>query len=234
MTDTENVKKENLHEGHRGRLRERFRSNGLEGFDQHQIIELLLFYTCPRKDTNELAHVLVNKFGNIAGVMDASYEQLTSVKGISENTATLFKIIPECLSVYYNSRSDGISYDNTEKLKELFKPHFVGITHEEFRLASFDNNLRLINNVLISAGSPSAAPIETRKIIEVIVHDRTSNVAVAHNHPNGIPSPSNEDVSATRQLSTTLKALGVTLLDHVIVGDRSAVSMRDMAYMNVF
>lgn len=234
MGNDEKKSKENLHEGHRARMRERFRQNGFNGFNEHQIIELLLFYTCPRKDTNELAHILVNKFGSIAGILDADFDDLISVNGISENTATLFKIIPKFLPVYYNSRSDGLIYDNINKLKNLFKPYFVGLTHEEFRLACFDNNLHMIKNILIAEGGPASTPIEIRKITEEVIHSNSPSIAIAHNHPKGVPSPSKEDIAATRFINTTMKAIGVELLDHIIVGDASVVSMREMTYINVF
>ncbi len=231
-----NVKKDavNVHAGHRARMRERFRKCGIDGFNEHQIIELLLFYTCPRKDTNELAHTLINKFGSIAGVMNADYEELTAINGISENTATLFKFIPQFLHIYYSSNTSGTSYDNLDKLKNLFKPYFVGLTHEEFRLACFDNNLRVVSNVLISTGSPSGTSVEKRKIVEEIVRAKSTTVAIAHNHPRGIPTPSQNDIAATRTICSELKAIDVKLLDHIIVGELSVISMREMAYMNVF
>ncbi len=231
--NTEN-KKENPHENHRERMRKRFRENGFNGFDDHQIIELLLFYTCPRKDTNVLAHTLINRFGSIAGILDASYEDLISIKGISENSATLFKIIPKMLSVYYNSRSDGMVYDNFQKLKELFTPHFVGLTHEEFRLACFNNNLQVVSNILISAGAPSFTYINARKIVEEAFRVKSDYVVLAHNHPNGSPAPSIDDVNTTRSLNRSLKALGINLLDHVIIGKNSSASMRELACIDVF
>ena len=234
MSEEKKDKKVNLHEGHRARMRERFRKSGFSDFNEHQIIELLLFYTCPRIDTNELAHVLVNKFGTIAGIMDASYEDLTAVQGGSENTATLFKIISSFLPIYFNSRSDGTVYDNTDKLKTLFRPQFVGLTHEQFRLACLDSNLRAVSNVLISEGSPNSSPFEMRKIVEETFKAKSVNVVIAHNHPKGLPAPSEEDIASTRYISTALRALGVTLLDHIIVGERSAASMREMSYINVF
>lgn len=224
----------NVHEGHRIRMRKRFRETGFNGFEEHQIIELLLFYTCPRRDTNGLAHELINKFGSISGVMDASYEELTAVKGVSEATATLFKIIPKFLPVYYNSRSCGRVYDDSDKLKELFEPYFVGLTHEEFRLACFDNNLRLVSNILIDTGSPSGAPVNMRKLTEEVFRAKSVNIAIAHNHPKGVPVPSESDICATRTISTTMRSLGVKLLDHIIVGELSSASMRDCAVMNIF
>ncbi len=226
--------KENLHEGHRARLRENFRKGGFTGFSEHQIIELLLFYCCPRKDTNELAHVLINRFGSIAGILNAKYEELESVSGISENAATLFKIIPKFLPIYYNSLSNGNVYDDTDKLKELFKPYFVGLDHEEFRIACFDNNMRLIKNVLISTGSPSSAPIEMRKIIEEVIKTNATSLVIAHNHPKGVPSPSSADMTVTRTISNVMKSIDIKLLDHIIVGESSVLSMCDMAYLNIF
>lgn len=234
MAEKKDNTKVNLHEGHRARMRERFRQSGFDDFNDHQIIELLLFYTCPRIDTNELAHTLVNQFGSIAGIFDASFEDLIAVKGISENTATLFKIIPKFLSKYYNSRSDGKVYDNVKMLKDFFKPHFIGLTHEQFRLACFDSNLRVISNVLIAEGSPDSSPFEMRKIVEEAFKAKSSHVAIAHNHPKGTPMPSESDIAATRYIGTTLKAVNIELIDHIIVGERSAVSMKEMAYINIF
>lgn len=234
MSEEKKDKKVNLHEGHRARMRERFRKSGFDDFDEHQIIELLLFYTCPRIDTNELAHTLVNHFGTIAGIMNASYEDLTSVKGVSENTATLFKIISGFLPIYFNSLSDGKVYDNTDKLKTLFITQFVGLAHEQFRLACLDTNLRVVSSVIVSEGSPNSSPFEMRKIVEEAFKSKSVNVVIAHNHPKGLPAPSEEDIAATRYISTTLRSVGVTLLDHIIVGERSAASMREMSYINVF
>ncbi len=226
--------KNNLHDGHRARLRERFRTNGFNGFNDHQIIELLLFYCCPRKDTNELAHILINRFGGIAGIFDAEYEELISVSGISENAATLFKIIPKVLPVYYNSRSNGETYDDFDKLKELFRPYFVGLKHEEFRIACFDNKLRILKNVLISAGGPSSTPMELRKITEEVIRSNAAALAIAHNHPKGVPSPSAADAAVTRTINDAMKAIDIKLLDHIIAGESSVVSMRELAYINVF
>ena len=125
-------------------------------------------------------------------------------------------------------------YDNSDKLKNLFKPYFVGLTHEEFRIACFDNNLHLLSNILISTGGPSSSPFDMRKIAEEIFRTKASSVAVAHNHPKGIPNPSADDVCSTRFINQTLKALGVSLLDHIIIGERSDASIRQLGYMNVF
>ncbi len=224
----------NVHDGHRQRMRNRFIETGFKGFEPHQIIEMLLFYACPRKDTNELAHMLIKKFGSLAGIFDASVQDLMSVNGISENAAVLFKMIPKCVPLYFESKTEDEVYDNTDKLKELFRPWFVGVSREEFRIACFDNNLKLINNRLASDGGPSASAVDMRKLVEIVMLDNTSLIAIAHNHPSGFPIPSKDDIMVTRIINTTMKTIGVTLLDHIIVGANQVVSMKESALINIF
>ena len=224
----------NIHEGHRQRMRNRFIETGFNGFEQHQIVEMLLFYACPRKDTNELAHILIKKYGSLAGVFDASVQELMTVNGITENAAVLFNMIPKCVPIYFESKTEDEVYDNTDKLKELFRPWFMGVSREEFRIACFDNNLKLINNRLLSDGGPSASIVDMRKLVEIVIKDKTSIIAVAHNHPTGFPIPSKEDIAVTRLINTTMKTIGVTLLDHIIVGANQVISMKDSAFINIF
>lgn len=221
--------KKNLHEGHRKRMRERFRKTGFDGFTEHQILELILFYSNPRRDTNEIAHELINAFGSISGVLDADYTDLAAIKNVTENTATLLKIIPNFMPVYYSSRQRGEIYNSAEKLKALFKPCFVGLTHEELRVACFNCNLELISNVMISRGSPTTAAVEMRTLIETVLKYNSASIAVAHNHPGADPTPSNEDIRFTRLLTSTVNAISIEMLDHIIVGESEVTSMREIA-----
>ncbi len=227
-------KKINVHEGHRARMRKRFRETGFEGFNDHEIIEMLLFYTCPRKDTNSLAHTLIDRFGSIAGIMDADYDELVRINNITENTATLFKIIPKFLPFYYNSRLKEQIYSDCDALKEMFSAYFVGLTHEEFRLACFDNNFRMISNILISSGTSSSASVNIRKIIEETLRTKAAFIAIAHNHPHGDSLASSEDIEATRRINEAMGLIEVELIDHIIVAENCAVSMRQMGYKTIF
>jgi len=224
----------NVHEGHRARMRRRFRETGFEGFNDHEILEMLLYYACPRKDMNEIAHELINRFGSIAGVLDADYEELITVKNITENSATLFKMIPKFLPVYYNSRSEGVIYNSCDKLMSLFEPYFVGLTHEEFRLACFDSNLRVLSNILIASGSPSASEFSMRKIIAEVLRTNAVSAVIAHNHPRSDSLASREDQEATRQISFILKHLDVQLVDHIIVIENRSISLRQLGYITIF
>ncbi|MCL2053090.1 MAG: hypothetical protein FWG90_01435 [Oscillospiraceae bacterium] len=225
---------ENLNAGHRQRMRKRFLKSGFTDFEPHQIIEMLLFYTCPRKDTNKLAHTVLNRFGSIAGVFEADADELAALPGISENAAVLFKMIPECAAVYFSARSEKITYDNTKKLKALFTPCFIGQTREKLYFACFDNDLRLIENIVVSSGTAFASEINVRKIIETAIKSNATLAALAHNHPNGLPTPSSEDNRATRIINYMLKAIGVKLLDHIIVGANQSISMRDVSDSAIF
>jgi DNA repair protein RadC len=227
--------KKNIHKGHREKMRRRFFESGLAGFAPHEIVEFLLFFTIPRQNTNEMAHRLINKFTNIADLFDAPIDALRDA-GLSDNTASLFKIIPQIFPVYYASKASGETYDNCSKLKELFTYQYPGIANEQFRIACFDNNLHLINNkvYITDIGIGTHTVVNFRKITELIVKNDTYNVAVSHNHPNALPVPSPEDINVTRNLNRLLKAIGVNLFDHIIVGRNDSFSMRENDILGVF
>ena len=222
----------NVHDGHRERMRKRFNETGsFDGFSEHEIIEMLLFYTHPRRNTNEIAHELINRFGSIAGIIEAEYDDLIQVKYITDGAATLFKMIPKFLPIYYNSKNNGMIYDNSQKLITLFEPYFVGLAHEEFRAAYFDNKLALIKNIALDSGDPSGSPVNIRKLVEIALRENASTVAIAHNHPKTSSKPSTADINTTREIIDVLRPMKIDFLDHVIVGEDSTISFRDKAYI---
>lgn len=233
MSETSSSKNNlNVHDGHRERMRLRFReTESFEGFSEHEIIEMLLFYTHPRRNTNEIAHELIDKFGSIAGIIEAEYEELMKVKYITENAATLFKMIPKFLPIYYNSKNNGIIYDTPTKLIDLFEPYFVGLSHEEFRAAYFDNKLALIKNVALDSGDPSGTAVNIRNLIEIALREKAVTVAIAHNHPKTDPKPSTGDLNTTQQIIDALRPLRIDFLDHIIVGENTTLSLRDSTYI---
>lgn len=218
--------KNNVHAGHRQRMKEMFLKNGFEGFSEHQILEMVLFYTYPRIDTNEIAHNLINRFGGLCGVFDASVEDLVNIGGITTNSAVLIKMIPLSMRAYNMSRIQHSTFDNTDKLCELFKGCFPGDAKECFYVAVFDDDLHLVRNTVVCKGGPSAAPVDMRRIAEIVLRSGATLVAVAHNHPKSTCEPSDTDVMTTRRIGTFLATFGVHLLDHIVVGRDGAVSMR--------
>lgn len=235
--DNNNIKSveaANLHEGHRKRVRDKFLETGIAGFNDHQLIEFLLFYSCPRRDTNELAHRLINRFGSVAGVFDASVNDLLSIEGMSQNAAALFKLIPQCMQIYYTSRTQSICIDSTEKMKDAFLAGFIGHTNEVFRVMCFDNDLRITSSRIICSGGPSCADITIRSIVETVIGAGSTLIALGHNHPTGQAVPSSDDISATRRIMDVMKAIGVKVLDHIIVAPGETVSMRELGTLSFF
>lgn len=217
-----------LHSGHRERLKKRFLETGFSGFNEHQIMELLLFYAYPRVDTNNKAHELINKFGSIPGIFNASYDELTKNGLLTESAAVLIKIILGIIPIYSSTQSKGMEYNDSAKLKTLFEPHFIGLDHEELHLACLDSQLRLIDYQVISRGGLTSSNIDVRRLVEVALAAKSSNVAIAHNHPNAPSKPSSEDIHFTRNLNMVLRFMNINMTDHIIVGEKGSFSVRDM------
>ena len=214
-----------LHDGHRQRLIQRFLEEDLDNFEPHNVLELLLFYAIPRKDTNELAHVLMDTFGSLKGVFDAPYEELIKVTGIGPNTAALLKLVPSLTRTYYSSDARSIILDTSEKSGEYFLPYYIGQTEEVVRLACLDAGGKVISNQILHRGSANAAEVNIRKIVNIALRNNAMGVILAHNHPGGLPLPSEEDVATTKSIREALIPMGILLMDHIIVAGQDYVSM---------
>lgn len=217
-----------IHDGHRNRLKKRFLENGLAGFEDHNILELLLFYSLPRSDTNEIAHNLLNEFKNISGVFDAPVEQLCKIKGVSLHTATLIKLIPELFSVYHTDKTkDTKIISSTNLAGQFFVPRFYGKLNEEVHIALLDDKKKVIKSEKIFEGTVNSAPITVKKVISAAVNSNATGVIIAHNHPGGIALPSRSDIKVTEKLYKALKLINIQLCDHIIVADDDFVSLAD-------
>ncbi len=207
-----------MHENHRSRLKKRFIAEGLDSFEDHNKLELLLFYALPRCDTNEIAHDLINNFGSLRNVFDAEISELVKISGISEHSAILIKMIPALARHYikYDDLADEI-YDSIEKIGQYFIRRYVGITTETVMIMLLDNSNRLIKYVDAGQGIINSTDVPIRKIVQSALDNNASSVVLAHNHPNGTTVPSNDDINATFKLSDILDSLGITLLEHIVV-----------------
>ena len=214
-----------LHDGHRQRLIQRFLEEDLDNFEPHNALELLLFYAIPRKDTNELAHVLMDTFGSLKGVFDAPYEELIKVTGIGPNTAALLKLVPSLTRTYYSSDARSVILDTSEKSGEYFLPYYIGQTEEVVRLACLDAGGKVISNQILHRGSANAAEVNMRKIVNIALRNNAMGVILAHNHPGGLPLPSEEVVATTKSIREALMPMGILLMDHIIVAGQDYVSM---------
>ena len=221
-------KEPSLHTGHRSRVKDEVRRRGLEALPEHRVLELLLFYAIPRGDTNGLAHRLIDRFGSLAGVLDASVEDLCAVSGVGEHTALLLRMIPELCSRYVASRSEaGDTADSSASVRELLTPYFFGARNEMVYLLCLDGKRKVLGVRKIAEGSVSAAEVTARRITEEALALRASYVILAHNHVSGIALPSQQDCATTRYLAQVLEPIGIELSDHVIFCDDDMVSLHD-------
>ena len=214
------AEKEVLHSGHRQRMRQRFLLSDFDGFAEHEILEVLLYYAIPRIDTNEIAHRLLHHFGSLSAVFDADPQELVKVKGVSEHTAELLKMIPSLARVYLSGKQEKHPSLNTaEKMGRYLIEQFVGRTNEVVLLICLDSSLRLIRCETISEGSVSSAHVDMKRIAERVIRLNAPCAVLAHNHPRGLAVPSNDDILITREVKRTLSALDVKLVDHIVVAD---------------
>lgn len=213
-------------EGHRKRLRERFREEGLDHFDEVNVLELLLFYAKPRIDTKNLARELLNQFGSLSRVLEATPAELETVEGVGENTSTLLTLVTQLGRYYLVNRSDNPKILNTtEKYGRFLVGNFHGRREESVFLLCLDAKCKMLACQLVGQGSVSSANVPIRKIVELALAANATTVVLAHNHPSGLAIPSEEDKEATERLAIALGAMDIVLADHVIVADEDFVSL---------
>lgn len=224
----------NPHEGHRKRLKARFLREGLSSFEPHNTIELLLFYAIPRRDTNEIAHALLEKFGTLERVFNAPMDELCTISGMTENAAILLKLLPQLMRDYALSAIDGEPLDSSRKMRDYCIKSYIGATVEIVRVLCLDNKLRILADEVAYEGSVSKAEINLRKIVQIAFAQGTDTIILTHNHPIGNEIASDADIAATNYLIKGLRSVGITLLDHIIVGGNRATSMRECGYFSTF
>ncbi|MDD6284502.1 MAG: JAB domain-containing protein [Firmicutes bacterium] len=225
-----------MHEGHRSRLKNRFLKDGLDGFELHNVVELLLFFGIPYKDTNEIAHRLCDRFGTLSNIIDAPFEQLCEISGVGENAATLIKLIAPLSRLYLEDKySDSEPLDCVDRIGEYILAKYRFYDYEFFSMLSMDSSLNVISFDIVNKGVVNATEVSVRNAVTTALRTGAVNVAIAHNHPGGSALPSTEDIITTKKLIESLKLVGVTVVDHIIVADNDFVSLRSsMQYEKLF
>jgi len=217
---------ESIHKGHRQRLKERFLQQGLDNFTDIQVLELALFYAIPRRDTNPIAHALLDHFGSLSQVLEAPVEELMKIPGMGENAAILLHLIMETGRYYLVNRSTQSKVLPTlEDCANYLVPFFHGRRLETVFLLCLDAKCKVLCCKEVGEGSVNSAGISVRKIVETALGASASAVVLAHNHPSGVAIPSGEDVQTTRRVAMALQAVDVQLVDHIVVADADYVSM---------
>lgn len=201
----------------------------------HNILELLLFYGIPYRDTNDAAHRLTEKFGSLSGVLEAPVEELMQTDGIGENTAVLIKLVRD-IAVKYNAEKlnpSGVSAG--EELNAVLTAVFSCEPRECMYLVSLTSDGTVIRTVRLSEGTPDTVRLDNRLLAEVALRQNCSSIILAHNHPCGFAVPSQADAAATAEISALLKQLGIHLADHIIVSGKDCFSMASSTkYADIF
>ena len=227
----------NEHADHRQRMKDRFLENGLDIFDEHQVIELLLFFGIPRRDTNVIAHRLIKRFGSLRDVLDAPYEELLTVDGIGEHAATLIKLSAELSRRYLLSESlDTERFDTVEKLGKFLINLFLGKRNEEVYLLTFNGKMEMLSCDKLADGLSNLVSFSVKPLIESAILTHASGIVLAHNHPGGIASPSGSDISLTDQLMYMCDQISIPLIEHFVVAGNSyypIIKRRDDEYDNM-
>ncbi|MBR4304199.1 MAG: DNA repair protein RadC [Clostridia bacterium] len=216
-----------IHDGHRQRVYDRLRKEGLDSFSPHNVLELLLFYSIPRADTNEIAHRLIDRFGSVAAVLDAPESELVKVSGIGEHSATLIKLIPQLARYYMTDKTADIIIGSSRQAGEYLLPRYVGRSVETVMMVCLDNKNKVINTTIVHEGSVNVSEVSVQAIASVALQSKASAVILAHNHPDGVALPSNDDIATTKVICRSLGLLSIRMIDHIIIGDNDYVSLAD-------
>ena len=216
-----------LHDGHRERMRTRINNDGIESLQPHEVLEYILYAFVPRKDTNLLAHKLIQRFGSLSGVFDASVEELSTIEGISYVTATFIHSLAGISNYYQKDKTKHFEkLDTLEKVTKYMCKLAGYETKEKLYLLMFNSRVQLIKTEIISKGTVNKVNLYTREIAELALRYKATGVMLCHNHPSGNITPSFTDKEVTQRLYTSLRMINIKLLDHIIVYGDTYYSMK--------
>ena len=222
-----------IHDGHREKMRQRFMTGGLDAFADHEILELLLYYAIPRRDTNPIAHALMERYGSLPAVLAAPMEDLKRTEGIGESAAVLLHLVPQvCRRARLAQVGEDQVLNSSERAGSYLLECFDGESREVIYQLCLDRKGKLLACKRLGEGSVASADLDVRRLVENAILTGASAVILAHNHPSGVAMPSDGDYTATMRVRAALNAIGIELADHIIVADGDFVSMADSGYLS--
>ena len=215
-----------IHDGHRQRMRNRFQKEGLANFEPHEVLELLLYFSIPRSDTNEIAHNLIKRYKTVGRVLQASEKELQSFGGIGENTTFFLSLLNEA-NRYINAErtKDTEMLYTVEDYGSYLLNLFKGVARETVYLLCLDAKSAVLGHYEICEGSVTSVNLPVREIVNIALNANAASVILAHNHPGGFAIPSHEDEQATQHLANVLRGIDVILADHIIFSENDYISM---------
>ena len=219
---------EHPHNGHRQRLKNKVRDFGLKVLAEHEILELLLTYTIPRKDTNELAHTLLNKYKTLSGVIDADKNSLKTVLGVGEETTLFFTLLKDFFEIYKDKKCvEKLCKINTIRdAVKYFKQHFLVGDKEFTHFVCLNSKGYIIHSFGYNGENDCNVDFDINKFVAEINNKNIASVIMFHTHPGGEVNPSEADLNSTERIKSICNCLGVSLYDHLIFNESSYFSMR--------
>lgn len=222
----------NIHQGRRERLRQRFLKQGMKGYADHEVLELLLTFALPRKDTNPIAHALVNRFGSLSGALEASYEDLQKVDGVGKHAAVLISMMLPIARCYLQSKQgDRAILSSPKACKDYARSLLFGESVEKVMLIGLDAENRVVAHCQVSSGDELEAPVSVRRVMAELLKWGANKAVICHNHPQGRAIASEDDRKLTLHLINVLQPVGIELYDHVIIAGNEAFSFRQQGEM---
>ena len=213
--------------GHRERIREKFASNGLESFLDHETLELLLTYCIARRDTKPTAWALLKKFGSLSAVLDAPLEALQEVPGVGEQSARFLKLIRAVFKKYsLEEVQDKITIHTPEEVIAYCQASLAGHSEECLELIYLSVRNTVIKTEIVSSGTLDRVNISPRKIVERALAAKAAGIIMVHNHPSGDPTPSADDIASTKEVARAAALFGIAVHDHIIVGKGRHYSLK--------
>lgn len=228
---------EQLHTGHRARLRERFRFGGAEVLTDHEMLEMLLTYAIPRRDTNETAHRLIARFGTLGGVLNASAEDLGQVEGIGPAAA---EFLAFCGALTGRVRRRALAaetgrivLDSPTRAARYASSLLAGDTNERLMVLCLDVKRTFLSSETVGLGTLAEVAVYPRRVAEAALKRHAHSVILVHNHPSGDAAPSAADHSATDAVREALRCLDIELADHIVLGADNAYSFTAGRYVAI-
>lgn len=222
-----------VHDGHRQRMKDRYCKVGFEGMSEHEILEMILYYVIPRRNTNEEAHNLISHFGSLGEVFHAPVNELCKVAGIGENTALYLNILGSTFKQLQIRKSQAKkSLRTQEDYAEYLRNFFIGEKNEVVYMLCLDAKSSVIGCTKVAEGSVNSVNFSNRKIIEDAIVSKASAVVLAHSHPGGLAVPSAEDTLMTNLIAHSLLAADVELIDHLIFSEDTYISLAKIGVYN--
>lgn len=229
------TKKVNIHKNHRKRLRAEIRNVNYNTLEDYKLVELILTYCFAQKDVNPLAHELMNIYGNIANLLEASHEELMKINGIGESCSTLIRLFVPLFERYKKQKADfKCKLTTTKDYFNYFGEQFKYDSSESCIVIVLDNNFSVEKYLKVSTGMLDRVSIDCSTIFDIIKPTGCNKVILMHNHPSGNPKPSPEDFAATRKLFFQLDSLNVAMIDHIIVSANGYYSFKDENFIEQF